>query len=532
MPGSIYSRLNRTFGTPPPLPVRREAVREKILRLSDIHPFQLESISAVRGQVSETSVIIVGAGFAGLTAGWWLSQHGYRVKIFEARNEVGGRVLTDRLWDKGPLVEFGGELIGRNHPTWLMFAQQFGLGLSVITPDTDYVYATDKRRYQEFAAPMWIAGRALDANEQENLYGQMEWAFTTLNRDAATVQAHMPWKATKADTWDHLTVADWVNSLDGRRCSDEAKAAIRFEIETNQTAPLEKQSYLGLLAAVKGGSLTRLSKSNRGPSEFWTDTEVFRCASGNQELARRLRSEIEKAGGSVLTNKPVKKIQIDRSGVAVTPEKADPVTGHWVIVAVPPSCWTKIDLPSDSKPAEIQTGSAVKFLATTQSRFWLQQGLAPSANDDRLGMVWEGSDNQIVPFDNGAELSVFAGGPLAQVALKDGAPDQHFADGLERLYPGFGAQKKTTKFKNWTNEEWTNGGYSCPAPGQVTTIAKALYQPHGRLVWAGEHCCMAYFGYMEAALQSGLHAAQLVAAGDKIAEAQHLLEFKAESSET
>ncbi|WP_156333562.1 FAD-dependent oxidoreductase, partial [Achromobacter sp. 2789STDY5608621] len=41
------------------------------------------------------SVIVIGAGIAGLTAAHRLSQHGVRVTVLEARDRVGGRMSTD-----------------------------------------------------------------------------------------------------------------------------------------------------------------------------------------------------------------------------------------------------------------------------------------------------------------------------------------------------------------------------------------------------------------------------------------------------
>src|SRR5436190_815258 len=41
----------------------------------------------------------------------------------------GGRVRTDRSFIPGDCVELGGEFIGRNHPTWLAYAQEFNLRL-------------------------------------------------------------------------------------------------------------------------------------------------------------------------------------------------------------------------------------------------------------------------------------------------------------------------------------------------------------------------------------------------------------------
>jgi monoamine oxidase len=73
-------------------------------------------------------------------------------------------------------------------------------------------------------------------------------------------------------------------------------------------------------------------------------------------------------------------------------------------------------------------------------------------------------------------------------------------------------------------------GYSCPTKSQVTTAAKRLYKPYGRLVWAGEHTCMAFFGYMESALQSGMHAAQLIGEQEGIPEVQRICELRSRSS--
>ncbi|WPP49573.1 protoporphyrinogen/coproporphyrinogen oxidase [Catalinimonas niigatensis] len=54
---------------------------------------------------SETDVLIIGAGLAGLTAANYLQRYGYRVKILEAEERVGGRIKTDEyqgfLMDRG-----------------------------------------------------------------------------------------------------------------------------------------------------------------------------------------------------------------------------------------------------------------------------------------------------------------------------------------------------------------------------------------------------------------------------------------------
>src|SRR3954469_12143601 len=77
-------------------------------------------------------VIVVGGGLAGLAAAHELVAAGYKVHLYEARNRLGGRVLTMPDLVHGKTVEAGGEFVGANHPTWAAYARQFELGLAPV----------------------------------------------------------------------------------------------------------------------------------------------------------------------------------------------------------------------------------------------------------------------------------------------------------------------------------------------------------------------------------------------------------------
>jgi monoamine oxidase len=498
MPRSLYSRLFRTYGVPPTPLQRQSYAASKAEELDDLHPLELESPESLVRQTSSIKVVVIGAGLAGLTAAWWLARHGFQVTVLEANADVGGRVLSknSRL---SRVIEAGGELIGRNHPTWLSFARRFSLALSVLTTEDQYEYA-------KLQTPLVLGGQQLSRKQQQQVFNEMTDALATLNADATQVNAYHPWTAAGAVQWDRRTVANWL-SLIATKYSPQTNDALRFELENNQAVPATNQSYLGLLAAVKGGSLTPLSLPGRGPSEFWTESEVFRCASGNQQLAHELRSEIQKFNGQVLLSSPVNDVDFGAvNGKVVNgTHPAD-----WVILAVPPSVWHKITF-NTPLPQAMQMGDAVKYLADINNRFWLHQGHAPSGTDNSLGMLWEGTDNQNLPVGSGAELSVFAGAGVAQKALQASNVDLYFQTAIEAVYKGFKNSFAAGDFRSWPTESWIRAGYSCPASGQVSTVARALYDPPGQLLFAGEHTCMAFFGYMEGALQSGLHTALLIA---------------------
>jgi monoamine oxidase len=90
-------------------------------------------------------VVIIGAGVAGLTAARELSAAGMRVLVLEARDRLGGRVLTHHTPD-GP-VELGAEFVHGAAVSTMDFVQEAGLRLREVgrgRPRPDYFDAMDQ----------------------------------------------------------------------------------------------------------------------------------------------------------------------------------------------------------------------------------------------------------------------------------------------------------------------------------------------------------------------------------------------------
>lgn len=83
--------------------------------------------------MSERSVIVIGAGAAGLAAARELVAHGFAVEVVEARDRIGGRVWTHRQF--GPAIDLGAAWIQgtRGNPITAMAADHH-----IATVETDW----------------------------------------------------------------------------------------------------------------------------------------------------------------------------------------------------------------------------------------------------------------------------------------------------------------------------------------------------------------------------------------------------------
>ena len=89
-------------------------------------------------------VVILGAGLAGLAAGYELTRAGHDVKVLEAQERPGGRVLTLRTFDDGLYGDAGAARIPDNHEWTLRYVKEFNLRLLPFYPDAG-VFAKIRR---------------------------------------------------------------------------------------------------------------------------------------------------------------------------------------------------------------------------------------------------------------------------------------------------------------------------------------------------------------------------------------------------
>ena len=393
------------------------------------------------------------------------------------------------------MVEAGAELIGYNHPTWLLLAQEFDLGLVLLTSDENLATL-------DLSIPMQIGGKVLSRNQLKDTYDEMTKAFASISRQAREItDPYKPWRTKRAHAIDQTPLSHWIDRLS---CTDTAKNAIRIDLENTNAASADRQSLLANLSLVAGGAL------DGHADDFFNVSEVARCERGNQALAKTLHRKFGGGGGIVHLSRPVHKIEISRHGVRISTKSAT-MKADYAILAVPPSAWPIIE-PALPAAYAVSMGAAVKYLSDMKSRFWLARQLSSNSVSDEYGYTWDGTDNQTQVAGQNIAFSLFAGGKAAQRAVdiyqEEGlaALRTFYRTTISKVYQDYAINLAgTSRFVAWPLERWTRAGYSNFAPGEVCRAGPLLTEPYqDRLYFAGEHVCLAFYGYMEGALQSGL----------------------------
>jgi monoamine oxidase len=483
----LYARLHRRFGRTDEGLTRREMLQASLAAAAGVLLSERLGVAAPAGRV-----VVIGAGFSGLTAAYELTRAGYDVTVAEARNRVGGRVLSFGDLVPRKNVEGGAELIGSNHPTWVTYAKRFGLEFLDVTEEEDFEF------------PIVLGGTRLSAASSEALWEELEKVVQEMDKDAARVtDSDRPWTTPDAEALDQRTLASWIAGLGA---SERCKLALDAMMAADAGVRTEWQSYLANLAMVKG----------HGLEKYWTDTEVYRCKGGNQQLATRLAAEL--GPKRVLLRTPVEQVTVGDRTVRVKLSNDQTVEADDVILTAPPSVWNRIafdpPLPAALAP---QMGANVKFLIALKSRFWRAPEIAPDMlSDGPINMTWEGTDGQP---GAGAAMVAFSGGPDADTCRGWGAAQRidNYLTELSKVYRGIRPAFVKARFMDWPSDVWSKASYSFPAPGQVTSMGPLLWKD-GRLRFAGEYAAYGFMGFMEGALHTGALVARAIAERDGVAQ--------------
>jgi len=447
---------------------------------------------------------IVGAGFAGLTAGFELARHGKSVVILEARNRVGGRALNHEIGG-GDISEAGATFVGPTQNRILNLANDFGMNKFRTYDKGENVYIDSNGNRSTYSDK----GPLGTAPPDPVVLPDITQVVTRLDQMSTEVPVDAPWESSHPE-WDGETLAHWVrhNSVTHqfRQLVPVATRPI-FGAEPRELSLLFVLFYIAASGNERNpGTFERNFNTRRG-------AQMWRFHGGTQLLCERIARRL---GGRVALGSPVHRIAQDHRGARV---EAGGVTinAKRVIVATPPALAKRIDyhpaLPTehDRLLQRLPQGTLIKVAAIYRRPFWRDKGLTGGAVSYRgpANVTFDdsppdGSKGVIFGFVGGDEARKFR-------RLSKHERRRQVLENFE-LYFGHRARHPREYLEtNWTAAQWTRG---CPvaiaAPGTYTTYGHVLRRPVGRIHWAGTETSTYWNGYMDGAVRSGERAAREV----------------------
>ncbi|MFC9997395.1 flavin monoamine oxidase family protein [Nocardia sp. NPDC127526] len=425
--------------------------------------------------MEQTTVAIVGAGFAGLTTARALRARGIDVLVLESADRAGGRALTE-VSAAGTPVDLGGQWIGRDHTRMSALAGEFGMTLF----------------------PTHTAGRTLMV---DGTRGLETMPGTIAAAGVALLGLELMARTGRGS--DRTTVADWVSRVPGRR----ARRLLDVVLSEALAIDLDQVSVRALTTGIESAGGLRAMLGTAGGAQ---DSLLSGGAGG---LARALAAEL---GARVHLNRRATAIMRTADRVIVdTP--AGPVRADRVVVTAPPPVAAGIrhdpPLPPERAAAERNTvmGVMYKAIAVYDAPFWRERGLSGEivSLDGPVPAAFD-----ISPPGGPGHVGLLVPGRAART-LDELTPTARRDTVLRALSRHLGDRimnPLSWHEKSWHLDPHVGGGYSAlPKPGHLSALTRAGAAT-GRVHWAGTETAPRWTGYFEGAVRSGERAAAEVMA--------------------
>jgi monoamine oxidase len=484
----------------------------------------------------DVDVVIIGAGFAGLSAADRLNElskvrqqlggQGISYVVLEGAMRAGGRTMT-----RAGCLDMGGQYLAPEvldpavggvpqSAAWSL-VNRFGI-------ETFATYLPDDKQNIYQAADGTIVPfqgnyPAGDTPEVVALVAHVEALVAAMRGYVGR-----PWLFPDAQQLDGLSVRGWLD----RNVPDAAMKelfviALRsaFSVEPENCSLLHFLHY-----AASCGSFAAFENVKGGG-------DAIRFRFGTVDLIDKLVAAVG-GGKTVLYAKKVTRILQDAEGCMVdteSPQGNETWRAKRVVVAMSPSASTTITFEPPLPEARIQLtegmpmASTIKGFAIFKTPWWRDKysGYILSAHgpaDWMMDNTWEDQDGKLskpslMTFIVGEQAMRWGNGTKTPVARQEAVTAQIaalFGKPLEYVK----AQLDSYVDQDWGSDVWGRGcPAGCIAPNVLTRsvdgrpIGEALYQAVGRIHWAGSETGLRWMGgYMNGAIDSGIRVADEVAA--------------------
>ncbi|MGX7244316.1 flavin monoamine oxidase family protein [Enterococcus quebecensis] len=432
-------------------------------------------------------VVIVGAGFAGLSAGLALKEKGVKTCILEARDRAGGRAETKWL-DEGIQIDLGGQWIG---------------------PTQDRMYElVEKYKMKTFSTQLFGKEQYYYYND---LYDQapdeMMGMFDVIDDLAKKVNLEEPQNSPDINYQDRITLDAWLST----QTKDEEVAEFLGRILAGGLLASDagEVSLFQMLYYIASGQGTEILLGSEGGAQ------QDRIVGGPQALANKMAEDY---GTELKFNQVVRTITKMDQLYFVETENGNCYETKFVLMALPPSVInSKItfvpELPTMKKKMlqNVLPGSASKYHAVYDKPFWREKGLSGQFNLSQ-GWIMESIDNSNENREEGIiTFFIYGIDSIKLNELPEEKRKQLLIKELVRIYGKEASEPKHFLTQDWNEEPFTNGCFTGRfAPCGFIKYGEFIRKETGGIHWAGTETATVWNGYFEGAVRSGEREAEKI----------------------
>lgn len=423
---------------------------------------------------SHYDAIVVGAGFAGLTAARELRHDGKRVLVLEASNRLGGRTFTSTF--AGHKVELGGMELHWVQPHVWAETKRYNLDIE----------AADDGQFNKIV--LFADGELKEIPVGEALSGLAE-SWTRFNEDARAIypRPYDPFFQEDFKTLDNISYQDRIDSLNLPKDQANLLGAI---LSMSTSGFVKDAAYIEQLRwwSLSGWSF-----------EVLMDTAAYQMKDGMNALSKAIADD---ADADIKLNTPVYRVEHNKERVKVFTDNDEIFTADSLVMTAPLPTLKDFEFEPALPVAKLEAsneshnGHGTKMYVRVKGQHPGYRAFA--SNPYPVSLMY----TKYVDVETDSTIFLCFGPSSDLLDMNDDAAIQKVVDDL---LPG--GQVLEAFGYDWNADPYAQGTWCTFKTEQTTKYLAELQKPDGRLFFASSDFASGWRGFIDGAIESGLQAA-------------------------